>query len=102
MRATFGLHGSITAQPGKGEELGALLLEAAALLEDFDGCLLYVVSCSADDSDTLWVTEAWTDRDAHGASLQDERVRAIIQRARPLIAGMSGGTELVPLGGKGI
>ena len=98
---TFGVFGKFTAQPGKRDELVSRLLEAAELLERDPGCLLYVVSTS-DEPDAVWVTEAWTDRAAHAASLEPADVRALIQQARPLIAGMSHRTELTVQGGKGL
>jgi quinol monooxygenase YgiN len=98
----FGLHGHFVARPGKGSKLAALLLEAAEVLGDNDACLLYVISRAPENDDCVWVTEAWTDKEAHDASLEDERVRTLIQRARPLIANMAGGAELLPVGGKGL
>ena len=54
----YGMHGRIAARPGRGDELAAILLEAAAGLEGNPDCLLYVVSRAADDPDSVWVTEA--------------------------------------------
>jgi quinol monooxygenase YgiN len=102
MSELFGMHGSLTAEPGQGDALAALLLEAADVLGDDDGCLLYVVSRSPEVEEVIWVTEVWTDREAHAASLEDERVRAIIRQATPLIAGRPESSELRPLGGKGL
>jgi quinol monooxygenase YgiN len=99
----FGLHGRLLAEPGRGDELQAILLEAAQALEDDDDCLLYVISRQPDEPDAVWVTEAWTSQDAHRASLQDEATRALIQRAMPLIAELPERTvELRPVGGKGL
>jgi quinol monooxygenase YgiN len=99
----FGLHGRLLAVPGRGEELQAILLDAAQALEDDDDCLLYVISRQPDEPDAVWVTEAWTSQDAHRASLQDEATRALIQRAMPLIAELPERTvELRPVGGKGL
>jgi quinol monooxygenase YgiN len=67
----FGMHGCFQAQPGQGDDLSAILLEAAEALRANESCLLYVVSRELDDPDTIWVTEAWTDRDAHAASLDN-------------------------------
>jgi quinol monooxygenase YgiN len=97
----FGMHGYFKAQPGRGGELAAILLEAAEALRTDDACLLYVVS-RGDDEDTIWVSEAWTDREAHDASLRAPGVPETIARARPLIAGMDGRAEFTPLGGKGV
>jgi quinol monooxygenase YgiN len=96
------MQGRIVAQPGRGDELAAILLEAAAGLEANPDCLLYVVSRSVDDPDSIWVTEAWTDRAAHAASLEDEGARALIARARPIIASFADRAELRPEGGKGL
>ncbi|HEV2776342.1 MAG TPA: putative quinol monooxygenase [Solirubrobacteraceae bacterium] len=98
----FGLVGSFTAQPGQGDALAKLLVQAADALDTNADCLLYVVSRSLDDVDAVWVTEAWTSSDAHQASLEDQRVRELITEARPLIAGLGERFELSPLGGKGL
>jgi quinol monooxygenase YgiN len=98
----YGMHGRIVAKPGRGDELAAILLEAAAGLEANPDCLLYVVSRSADDADSVWVTEAWRDRAAHGASLEDPAARELIGRARPIIASFADRAELRPQGGKGL
>jgi quinol monooxygenase YgiN len=95
------MHGHFKAQPGQGPALAEILLEAADALRANDGCLLYVVS-RGEDEDTIWVSEAWTDRGAHDASLDNPAARDQIARARPLIAGMDGRAEFTPLGGKGL
>jgi quinol monooxygenase YgiN len=102
MPASFGMHGRIVAQPGKGDQLAGMLLEAARGLEPNPDCLLYVVGRSLDDPDSVWVTEAWTDRAAHDASLEDEAARALIGRARPLIASFADRAEFRVEGGKGV
>jgi quinol monooxygenase YgiN len=96
----FGMHGCFKAQPGQGDALAAILLEAADALGSNDACLLYVVS--REDADTIWVTEAWTDREAHDASLHAPEAKEQIARAMPLIAGIDRRAEFEPLGGKGL
>jgi quinol monooxygenase YgiN len=98
----FGMHGSFKAQPGQGDALAAILLEAAESLRANESCLLYVVSRASDDADAIWVTEAWTDREAHDASLDVPDAKEQIARAMPLIAGIDGRAEFTPLGGKGV
>lgn len=98
----YGLVGKIVAAPGRGAELADHLLEAAAALEEVPDCLLYVVSPVPDEPDAVWVTEIWTSPDAHRASLELHAVRALIARARPIIAGMGERIELHPVGGKGL
>lgn len=103
MSDRYSLHGRFLARPGEGDKLQEILLESARLLESNDDCLLYVVSRQHAESDAVWVTEAWRSRDAHRASLEDERVLALIQRARPIIAELPArSVELRPVGGKGL
>ena len=99
---TYGLVGKLLAQPGHRDDLRDHLLDAARVLGANPDCLQYLVSTAPDDADGVWVSELWTSRAAHGASLEPEEVRAVIQRARPLIAGMSDRTELEVHGGKGL
>ena len=101
MAEPFGLHGKITATQGNGDALAALLLEAAAGLEAFRTASS-VVSRDPAEPEAIWVTEVWTDREAHAASLQLDAVREQIARAMPMIAKPPGGTELRPAGGKGV
>jgi quinol monooxygenase YgiN len=102
MAESFGMQVRFTTQPGRGDVLAALLLEVAAGLSDVAECVLYAVSRDPDDHDVLWVSEVWTDQDAHTASLQDPRARATIERALPLLAGPPEALHLLPLGGKGL
>jgi quinol monooxygenase YgiN len=91
-----------TAHPGKGHELVELLRGAATDLEDFEACLLYLVSQEAENTDSVWVSEVWVDAASHAASLEHPHVRAVIERALPLLAGPPEALHLLPLGGKGL
>jgi quinol monooxygenase YgiN len=96
------MHVRFSAQRGRGDELAAILLEAAKGTEADADCLLYLVSRSPADADTVFVTEAWTSREAHDRSLEDEDVRALIARAMPLMAAPPDAVTLAPAGGKGL
>ena len=98
----YGLIGKIKAQPGQRAALLDLLLQAAGALGEVEGCYIYLISEATDDPDTIWITEAWRSQADHDASLENEGVRAVISAARPLIADMSGGFEIVPVGGRGL
>ena len=98
---TYGLFGKFSALAGKRDELVDYLLQAAKLLERNPDCVHYIVSTS-DEPEAVWVCEVWTDEAAHDASLEPADVRALIQEARPLIAGMSDRTDLRVHGGKGL
>jgi quinol monooxygenase YgiN len=95
----YGLIGKMTAQPGKRDDLAAVLLEGT---RSMPGCLSYVVAADPADPDALWVTEVWESSDSHHASLQLPEVQAAIAKGRPLIAGFSDGHETEPLGGYGL
>ncbi|MFF2480890.1 putative quinol monooxygenase [Paenibacillus sp. NPDC058071] len=97
----FSMYVKLTACPGKRDELVSLLLEASRSLNNVEGCELYIINESLDDPDAVWVTELWRDAQAHADSLQNEKVQAVIQRARPLIAGVEP-VRLRPVGGKGM
>lgn len=99
--ATYGMHVRFTAKAGEGDALATLLLEAAAGTQADADCRLYLVSRDPDDADVVYVTEAWTSREAHDAALEDPATRELIGRAMPLIAGPPEASHLLPAGGKG-
>ena len=98
----FGLIGKMKAQPGQRETLIAHLLKGADFLRGLDGCYSYILHTATDDPDTIWITEVWRTQEDHRGSLTYDEIRSIIASARPLIAEMGGGFEVVPVGGKGL
>jgi quinol monooxygenase YgiN len=96
----YGLQGKMLAKPGQRDALVALLLDATGAA--MPGCRLYVVSEIHGEPDAIAITEVWDDRAAHDASLQLDSVRALISKARPLIASMGESLELRPVGGQGL
>ena len=97
----YGLQGKMLAKTGQRDALLALLLEASRG-EPMPGNRLYVVSEVPSEPDAIAILEVWDDKAAHDASLQLERVRSLIAKARPLIAGMGESVELRPVGGQGL
>jgi quinol monooxygenase YgiN len=95
----YGLIGKFKTHPGKGEELLALMLGEIPAMP---GCLSYVVARDPKDPDGVWITEVWTDAASHKASLEIPEVRAVIQKAMPLIAGFDTHHETEPVGGVGL
>lgn len=100
--ARYGLFGRITAHPGQGGDLLTILQEAAALVGLAPGSEIWIVNTSPDDPDSVWVYEVWRSQEDHAASLNDERIREVIGRARPLITSMGDRVELEPIAGKGL
>lgn len=96
----YGLFGKFVVHEGKRDEMVGILLQAADLLKQNVNCISYVVGTSNDPSE-IWVSELWTNKEAHDSSLEPENIRSLIMTARPLIKEMPDGTEYVALGGKG-
>ncbi|MCC0042906.1 MAG: antibiotic biosynthesis monooxygenase [Brucellaceae bacterium] len=95
----YGLIGKMRAQPGKRDDLAAILLKGTGAMP---GCLSYVVANDTVDADALWITEVWQDDASHKASLQLPEVQAAIAEGRPLIAGFESQIITAPLGGVGL
>ncbi|MGJ8662700.1 MAG: putative quinol monooxygenase [Marinicella sp.] len=97
----FGMQSSMTAAPGKGEELAAIMLRAAQLVAPLQGCKLYLVQLSTSEKDAVLITEVWESQADHQASLAVPAIQALISEARPIIVSMAHQTGR-PLGGHGI
>lgn len=95
----YGLIGKMKAVPGQRDALAALLLGGTGAMP---GNLVYIVAEDAADADGLWITEVWSDKKSHGASLQLPAVQEAIRKGRPLIAGFEAQHETRPLGGVGL
>ncbi len=95
-----GVSGKLTAQPGKGQELLQILLDAAQGMEAVDGCLCYIVGTSDQEPDVIHIYEVWVDEAAHQASLGMPVFQSLIARAKPIIAGMDNDPNLKIHGGK--
>ena len=95
----YGLIGKIAALSGEREERAAILLEGP---REMPGNLSYVVAKDPGVPDVLWVTDVWTDKGAHEASLSLASVQDAIQKGRPLIAGLERIAETDPVGGHGL
>ncbi|MDQ2699859.1 MAG: antibiotic biosynthesis monooxygenase [Actinomycetota bacterium] len=91
-------YGKATANPGDGEALADLLIQAAEQNRGYPGCLQYEVNQSVFHPDTIWVTEMWEDQESVDASLADAKTRELIEKVKPLLKDMEM-VELVPLGG---
>lgn len=97
----FGLYTKFTTREGQRDSLVGMLLEAASGMASVEGCDLYTVNIPENELDSIWVTEVWSDSSTHQASLSLEQSKVLIQKARPLIAGVEQ-IKLCSVGGKGI
>ena len=97
----YGLFGKFIAVEGKRDELAEILIQASRLLQENKDCIHYIVGKSENENE-VWVSEIWTNKEAHDKSLEPENIRNLIMSARPLIAEMPDGTELEIIDGKGL
>jgi quinol monooxygenase YgiN len=97
MKINHGFHATMTAQPGKADDLIAALLAAPSLPND--DCVVFLVGRSASDPDVVHVTEGWVSEEAHGRFFASEEARAFTAGIQPLVADSEYSDE-VPVGGK--
>jgi quinol monooxygenase YgiN len=102
MMIRYGLFGSLRAHPGKRDELLTIVSEGAQFVAEAPGCEVYIINVSPDDDEKIWFYESWRSEQDHDNSLHDSRIRDVIDRALPLIAGMEDRVILQPLVGKGL
>lgn len=98
MTINHGFHATMTAQPGRGDELVNLLLHAPSL--DKDDCVVFLVGRSAGNPDVVHVTEGWTTPEAHSRFFATAQAQDLVAKLQPLLAGESQYTDEVPVGGK--
>jgi quinol monooxygenase YgiN len=98
MIVNHGFHATMTAQPGKGDELVELLLNAPSL--PHQDCVVFLVGRSASNPDIAYVTEGWISHQAHSTFFATEQAQALVASIQPLLAGESQYTDEVPVGGK--
>lgn len=82
----FAVYGKMTAKPGQRAELIELLRATIAKLGDPPGLLSYTINTPLGDQDTLWVTEAWTSRDAHDTATKTTANKAETARIMAMLA----------------
>lgn len=58
------------------------------MLEKAKGCELYVVGHSEENKNAVYITEIWTSKEDHEASLSVPGVRELIGEAMPILAEM--------------
>jgi quinol monooxygenase YgiN len=98
MSVNHGFHATMTARPGKGDELVEFLLNAPSLSNE--DCVVFLVGRSAGDRDVVHVTEGWTSEEAHGRFFATEGAQALVAKLQPLLIGESQYVDEVPVGGK--
>ena len=92
---TWGLLGRMKAQPGKRDELIAVLQDSS---RDVPGKLVYLIQLELGDPDAFWINEIWESKAAYDACLTRPQVLQGMELARTLIAGIEHRTETRPVG----
>ncbi|WP_431915204.1 putative quinol monooxygenase [Nonomuraea jabiensis] len=98
MTISHGFRAAMTAQPGRGDDLVAALLDAPSLPNE--DCVVFLVGRSAGDPDTVYVTEGWVSQEAHAGFFATEQAQAFVAALQPLLAGEARYIDEVPVGGK--
>ena len=98
MAVNHGFSATLTALPGKGDEVVEMLLDAPSLATE--DCVVFLVSRSAADADTIHVVEGWVSQEAHSRFFATELAQTLVARLQTLLAGESQYTDFVPVGGK--
>ncbi len=95
----YAMTGKLTVHMGKRNALIEILLRASDVVGQLPGCRAYIVTEDVANEMNVLIFEIWSDKAAHDASLKDDRVRSLIAKALPLMAGAPDGIELTVMGG---
>ncbi|WP_324606738.1 putative quinol monooxygenase [Psychromicrobium lacuslunae] len=88
---TFAYFGKLGTQPGRRDEVVAILVRSDTG-DPLPGCLLYEVGINPDFPDQVFVSELWESKEAHQASSQLPSVQVTI-KAMPLLSGEMSGND---------
>lgn len=81
----FSVYGRMTTLPGKRDEVVDLIRQSVRAGGDASGLIAYSVNAPLDETDTIWVTELWTDKAAHDTTTHSEPVRTVTQQMFALL-----------------
>jgi quinol monooxygenase YgiN len=102
MTVNYGFQATMTAHPGKAEELVELLLSGPSTgPSSHPGCLVFLVSRSQSDPDVVHLVEGWANVEVHERVFNDPTSQAFIARSAELVADAQY-ADFVPLGGKAV
>lgn len=102
MNVTYGFQSTMTALPGRGDELVQLVLSGLdeGNPASSEHCLVYLVCRSAADPDVVHLTEGWTTEEDHHRLFAGDAAQALVARFPALLAGEPVATDYTPFGGK--
>jgi quinol monooxygenase YgiN len=102
MNVTYGFQSTMTALPGRGDELVQLVLSGLdeGNPASSEHCLVYLVCRSATDPDVVHLTEGWTTEEDHHRLFAGEAAQAMVARFAGLLATEATSSDLTPVDGK--
>lgn len=102
MNVTYGFTSTMTAKPGRGDELIELLRLGLAEGNPAtsEHCIVYLFSRSASDPDVAHIVEGWTTEADHHRIFAGQAAQAIVARFADILAREPEYTDLTPVGGK--
>ena len=88
MKATYGFRATLTAHPGKGDELVDVLLKATIGTgpATSENCAAFIVARTATNKDLVYVTEGWTTKERHAEVFASDNAKALIAKITPLVS----------------
>ncbi|MGI8826710.1 MAG: putative quinol monooxygenase [Chloroflexota bacterium] len=96
---------TMTAKPGRGQDLATAMLAVAESLRSTSGCEIYLISREQSNADLIHITELWTDKETAEAALTASTAHRpgvpSIADVMTLLTEPPGRIDLVPLGGIG-
>jgi quinol monooxygenase YgiN len=102
MKVTYGFASTMTAKPGRGDELIELLRLGLAEGNPAtsEHCVVYLISRSASNPDVAHIIEGWTSEEEHHRVFAGEAAQGIVSRFADILAEEPQYTDLTPVGGK--
>lgn len=93
---------TITAKPGKGDEVAAALATMFGPVASEDGTEVYALHRKQGEPDTILFYELYSDADSLGAHGSSEAMKAVGAGLRDLVTGRPEITMAVPVQAKGL
>lgn len=96
------LFAKLTAQPGKGDEMMAILEKLAVAVQQEEGTEIYTLNRPVGDPDTVWCYEVYRDGDAFAAHGSSDAMREYGPQFAALLGAPPEMTMTELVGGKGV
>ena len=95
----FGLIVKFVAREGQRDEFIRIMSEG---FQGMEGCHSYILAADPADDTAVWATEIWDDEESHHKAMAEQRIKDVIVRAKPLMAGRDLRVVTEPRGGQGL